>query len=367
MSSRGPPRKRRKTAKAAESATQATTIHPASRQDATTTVTTNSAPGQSLKDLVAEIIPAIIPAITQGVVSALQDIGVINSQPQQDVQNSQNTTSQISDPVIQGTCTTNTIFDNSTSSAVVPVPDQSSSDSTEHVKNKAVSMARPLDLGIDSKIKGKIWANQFIDLYTLLPSKRKERLELVDNGDGVIRCKKSTSGSITSIDHWLEAFHVFVAIYTAKYPTEAPSLMRHMNIVHKLAKQAGDEAALFYDEQFRLWREDQPELLPWGMINSELQNEALAMGISKTFKQNPAGQRKPKTGIKKYCFRFNNQNGQCPKGKDCSFPHICQKCGGPHSRKQCPKPTTGYSTGNNLPSNNHSSKRASPSTPATKS
>ncbi|MEW8339813.1 MAG: hypothetical protein AB2708_08185 [Candidatus Thiodiazotropha taylori] len=281
-------------------------------------MTTNPAPGQSLKDLVAEIIPAIIPAITQGVVSALQDIGIINAQPQKDVQSSQNVTNQISDTAIQGTCNTNTISDDSTSSAVVlvpdqssslvpdqsslHVPDQSSSNASEHVKNKAVSMARPLDLGIDSKIKGKIWANQFVDLHTLLPSKRKERLELVDNGDGVIRCKKSNSGSITSIDHWLEAFHVFVAIYTAKYPTEAPSLMRHTNIVQKLAKQAGDEAALFYDEQFRLWREDQPELLPWGMISSELQNEALAMGISKTFKQNPTGQRKPKTGIKKYCF-----------------------------------------------------------------
>ena len=43
---------------------------------------------------------------------------------------------------------------------------------------------------------------------------------------------------------WLEAFHVFVAIYTAKYPAEAPSLMKHTNIVKQLAKQAGDEAAL---------------------------------------------------------------------------------------------------------------------------
>ena len=100
---------------------------------------------------------------------------------------------------------------------------------------------------------------------------------------------------------------------------------RGANIVQKLAKQAGDEAALFYDEQFRLWREDQPELLPWDMINSDLQNEALALGLSKNLKQNAPGQRKhkPSTGIKKYCFRYNNQNGQCPKGQDCPFPHIC--------------------------------------------
>ena len=46
-------------------------------------------------------------------------------------------------------------------------------------------MARPLDLGVDPKIKGKIWANQFIDLNVLLPNNRQEKFELVDNGDVV--------------------------------------------------------------------------------------------------------------------------------------------------------------------------------------
>ena len=175
-------------------------------------------------------------------------------------------------------------------------------ENSDSCKNKAISMARPLDLGIESKVKGKNWAIQFVELSSLLPSKQNERIELVDNGDGVIRCKKANTGSITTIDKWLEAFHVFVAIYTAKFPTEAPSLMKHTNIVQKLAKQAGDEAALFYNEQFRLWREDLPELLPWVLINSELQNEALAMGLSKNLKQNSTGQRKQKPSVKSIVF-----------------------------------------------------------------
>ena len=40
---------------------------------------------------------------------------------------------------------------------------------------RAVSMARPLDFGVDPKIKGKIWANQFIDLIVLLPNNRQEK------------------------------------------------------------------------------------------------------------------------------------------------------------------------------------------------
>ena len=382
MSSRGPPSKRRKTSKASVTSTSTVSNRKTSKASATSTSTESNQNGQPLQDLVAALIPALIPAITRGVVASLQDMGVINtSQHQKQVQNEQHARSdQATDSVDQGT---KALDDSSSSTVIAPSPAnipsvQASSINTEntsineasdvcHYKNKAISMARPLDLGIDSKIKGKIWANQFVELNSLLTTKRKERIELVDNGDGVIRCKKSNTGSITSIDKWLEAFHVFVAIYTAKYPTEAPSLMKHTKIVQKLAKQAGDEAALFYDEQFRLWREDQPELLPWGLISSELQNEALAMGFSKNIKQNPAGQRKPKSGIKKYCFRFINQNGQCPKGADCSFPHICQKCGGPHSRRQCPKlPITGNPS-NNPPANNPNPKRPGPATPAPKS
>ena len=190
-----------------------------------------------MQDLVAALIPALIPAITRGVVASLQDMGVINtSQHKKQVQNEQNARSdQATDSVTQGT---KALDDSSSSPVITPSPAnipsvQASSINTEntsinedsdvcHNKNKAVSMARPLDLGIDSKIKGKIWANQFVELNSLLPTKRKERIELVDNGDGVIRCKKSNTGSITSIDKWLEAFHVFVAIYTAKYPAEAP-------------------------------------------------------------------------------------------------------------------------------------------------
>ncbi|MEW8544664.1 MAG: hypothetical protein AB2693_14140, partial [Candidatus Thiodiazotropha sp.] len=39
--------------------------------------TINPTPVQPLKDFVAELIPALIPAITQSVVSALQDVGIV--------------------------------------------------------------------------------------------------------------------------------------------------------------------------------------------------------------------------------------------------------------------------------------------------
>ena len=70
-----------------------------------------------------------------------------------------------------------------------------------------------------------------------------------------------------------------MAIYASSYPYDTPDLMRHATIVQRLSKQAGDEAALFYDENFRIWLQENPNRLPWDSISSELQNGALAMGF----------------------------------------------------------------------------------------
>ena len=115
-------------------------------------------------------------------------------------------------------------------------------------------------------MEGKIWAKQ---------------TELIDNGDGLLTCKKTYSGSIRTFEKWLVTLNIFVAIYSSKCPNDTPSLMRHATIVQRLSKQSGNKAALYYDENFRTWRQDNLEYLPWGHINTELQNEALAMGISR--------------------------------------------------------------------------------------
>ena len=147
---------------------------------------------------------------------------------------------------------------------------------------------------------------------------------------------KKNSRSIRKFDKWLEAFHIFVAIYSSNSPNDTPSLMRHATIVHRLSKQSGDEAALYYNENFRMWKQDNPEYLPWGQINTELQNEAFAMGISR--KQHQTFQVKSKQAVKKPCFQFNNNNVKCTR-HICPFEHKCQKCGGPKSKKKCPKQT----------------------------
>ena len=52
------------------------------------------------------------------------------------------------------------------------------------------------------------------------------------------------SGKIRNISVWLEAFHVFVAIYCSKFPAEIGHLMTYAQIVQGISKSSGDDVAL---------------------------------------------------------------------------------------------------------------------------
>ena len=61
---------------------------------------------------------------------------------------------------------------------------------------------------------------------------------------------------ITNINQWISAFNTFVAIYVVRFPLEAPKLMKYCEIVRDIAAKFGDW--VFYDEQFRLLRQNAP-------------------------------------------------------------------------------------------------------------
>ena len=74
MASRGPLRKRMKTTKGSQVAPSPNMV--------------NTSDGQSVQDFLAALVPALIPAITEGVVTSLQDLGVINKPTSQNEQSS---------------------------------------------------------------------------------------------------------------------------------------------------------------------------------------------------------------------------------------------------------------------------------------
>lgn len=151
--------------------------------------------------------------------------------------------------------------------------------------------------------------------------------------------KSNEKDPIKTIAEWTEAYQVFVAILTEKYPHEIANLMLYAQTVQNIAESCGDQAASQYDEKFRRWRQKDPATYPWQQKNAELYQEALVLGLDyklKSKKQQPF-----RAPLKhKYCCSYNN-HGTCPKDNACPHPHVCQICAGKHS-EALPKVQTEY-------------------------
>ena len=108
-------------------------------------------------------------------------------------------------------------------------------------KDIFTSVNLPVDARVPLKLKTKIWNNEFIDFGLLLANQFAEgKYQLTINpGDGsspslalepITKPKK-----IVSIDSWVQAFHVFVGVFTSRFPSDAPGLMKYGSTIQDLA------------------------------------------------------------------------------------------------------------------------------------
>ena len=117
----------------------------------------------------------------------------------------------------------------------------------------------------------------------------------------------------------------FVSVYTLKFSTEAPALMKYGDIVQDLVVR--NHNWKFYDENFRSLRQGQPQLYPRGTIHWELLLRAQVNEGKKTqqlSQVNSVRGNRPGPIPKDFGYRFN-------RAKDCSgceFKHQCFKCDG---------------------------------------
>ena len=141
-------------------------------------------------------------------------------------------------------------------------------------KDIFTSVNLPVDARVPLKLKTKIWNNEFIDFGLLLANQFAEgKYQLTINpGDGsspslalepITKPKK-----IVSIDSWVQAFHVFVGVFTSRFPSDAPGFMKYGSTIQDLAARC--HKWRFYDENFRFLRQTPAASLPWGTIHWEL-------------------------------------------------------------------------------------------------
>ena len=247
----------------------------------------------------------------------------------------------------------------------------------------------PLSTMVKPSLKANIWANKFIDLSLLLTTDQQPSYDLICepgdfDGTGGPQLKWSQRKSVTIkyINQWTDAFNTFTAVYTERFPEQAPNLMKYMATVRRIAKKKGDWS--MYDTKFRKLREIQPHL-GWERVHNELYQEARleitethrsslkhensgmrrgypssrhdgkssdrSRDLSRNYKyygsnasqyigqdygkrqyNNIVSDKQPFRRDSSPCWRYN-------KGKycwGCSRPHNCSYCKADHPRRDCP-------------------------------
>ena len=154
------------------------------------------------------------------------------------------------------------------------LPSVNSSSPSGEPSDPFISASLPIDARVSDKIRQKIW-DEYVDLGILLvrpASQNKFQITLgqPELGRPPSFCIEPAEKPrrITTIDQWLNAFHVFIGVYTAKYPQDSPELIKYCSLIHDLAERGHNW--LFYDENFRFMRQSHVSSLPWGAIHTEL-------------------------------------------------------------------------------------------------
>ena len=104
------------------------------------------------------------------------------------------------------------------------------------------SCSLPIDARVSDRLRAKIWKNELVDVASLatnpvLENRFKLSVQSSDNSSAPSLCMEPLARvkPIQTIEAWMSAFHIFVAVYTSKYPREAPSLRKYGEVVQDLA------------------------------------------------------------------------------------------------------------------------------------
>ena len=143
------------------------------------------------------------------------------------------------------------------------------------------SVSVPLTTRVSSKVKAKIWANEYINFAILLSdSPQDERKYSLAMSPSVGSSSQPsltlepyhTSKRISNISQWVSAFTIFVSVYSERISNQTAQLMKYCEVVRDLASKAGDWH--WYSDKFRYLRQSSQEQYPLDQIHWELWSRA---------------------------------------------------------------------------------------------
>jgi hypothetical protein len=89
---------------------------------------------------------------------------------------------------------------------------------------------------------------------------------------------QETPKSLKSLDEWVSAFSVNMAIYTEKFKGATAGMLKYMDVIRELARNNGDWKG--YDKKFRKMKMQQK--LGWGVSHQEMYFRALC-GVKESY------------------------------------------------------------------------------------
>ena len=192
-----------------------------------------------------------------------------------------------------------------------------------------------LDAFVTTKIKEKIWSNQYVEFPTLLPTYKEDHTFHFKDKDGSLCLAASKPSKFITLNDWITAFATYMSIYVQKWPAESQALLKYMQIIRNIAARGGDFRK--YDETFRRVRQSQ--LMAWDSLHAELYVQVMMSGSfqprhPQPFRGSGASPKEPRTP-KGFCIKFH-KGEHCP---GCRYKHTCFNCGEPHQRRNCPSAT----------------------------
>lgn len=204
---------------------------------------------------------------------------------------------------------------------------------------------------LDPKVKAKIWEGKYVELSSLGDSKEPAVAVSVNKDDSLISLTPSKTPPPSNIYQWQRLFSTYAAVYTERFPAQAPGIITYAIRILDLHKQYGGTAWREYDENFRRVRAHCPTL-PWHTINWDMAMSSIHLPANQQSQKTPNASQPSSSSHratqKGTCFKFD-QKGSCANTK-CRYKHICTICGKGHSRQKCyasesAKPATDASKG----------------------
>ncbi|KAK6168728.1 hypothetical protein SNE40_019913 [Patella caerulea] len=203
----------------------------------------------------------------------------------------------------------------------------------ESFHDSDLALVKPLDLGIDPKVKAQIWADEFVEFGTLIGTMDASTYSMIEQGWIIVLKKVQQFAEFHSFSDWHTAFITFVGIYVQKHPNQSSALMKYMLAIQNLATSAGDAQALNYDRAFRQLRACHPARVPWDRLHPELYRGVFSKQLQGTCPTN-SFRAQSKSQVFRFCYAYNSKLG-CNKGSTCLFAHKCQRCREAHAQLSC--------------------------------